>query len=177
MARPGWYHAPFHEMKEPGLYMVTAGTFSKIHHFDCDEMLAEMRNRLLSCAEEFGWQLHAWSIFSNHYHFLGLSPAEPGTLSKLVRKLHATTALAVNRSQGMLGRKVWHQYWESKIDFERSYLARLNYIHQNPVRHGLVPIAADYQWCSTRRFYETTSQSFQNTVAAFTRELSIADDF
>ena len=27
-------------------------------------------------AHEFGWQLEAWAVFSNHYHFVGHSPEE-----------------------------------------------------------------------------------------------------
>ena len=30
----------------------------------------------------------------------------------------------------------------------KSYLARLNYVHQNPVKHGLVRVANQYRWCS-----------------------------
>jgi len=28
------------------------------------------------------------------------------------------------------GRTVWFQFWDTKLTYERSYLARLNYVHQ-----------------------------------------------
>jgi putative transposase len=29
-----------------------------------------------------------------------------------------------------------YNFWETKLTFEKSYLARLNYVHQNAVKHG-----------------------------------------
>jgi hypothetical protein len=62
------------------------------------------------------------------------------------------SAHEVNRGQNEPGRKVWLQYWESQITFHRSFLARLNYVHQNGVHHGIVRRASLYQWCSAGWF-------------------------
>jgi len=172
-----WHHAPFHHVAERGLYMVTSGTVQKEHFFAGDSRLELLQTRLLECAKEFGWLLHAWTVFPNHYHFLGQSPEDPATLSQLVRTLHASTAVALNRLDGTLGRKVWFQYWDTRITFEKSYLARLNYIHQNAVRHGVVRSAADYQWSSARNFFATAPRAMQRTLSNFTQQPRVVDDF
>jgi putative transposase len=36
------------------------------------------------------------------------------------------------------GRPVWYNYWDTCVRTDQAYWTRFNYIHQNPVKHGLV---------------------------------------
>ena len=173
-----WPHAPVHRLSDAGAYMVTAGTYRKAHLL-CDRLrLTLMRDALLACANEFGWRIQAWAVMSNHYHFVGLSPADPGSLRRMIGKLHMTTAKALNRMDDTPGRKVWHQYWDSHITFQPSYLARLKYVHENPVHHGIAVEAESYEWCSAAWFARTAEPAFVGTVRSFkTDRLSVQDDF
>jgi putative transposase len=66
----------------------------------------------------------------------------------------------------------------TKLTFERSYLARLNYVHQNPVKHGLVKVANQYPWCSAAWFERTASPAAVKTIYSFkTDKLKIDDDY
>src|SRR5438876_10528519 len=77
-----WPHAPLHQLSQNGTYFVTAGTYLKHHHFCGAQRLAVLHRGLLTVAEKFGWQLEAWAVFSNHYHFVAHSPsAEDGARS------------------------------------------------------------------------------------------------
>jgi putative transposase len=147
--------------------MVTAGTYRKLHHFRTPERLSLLQEQLLSLARAHGWQLQAWAVFSNHYHFVAMAPADPGSLRILARQLHSITAREVNRLDGASGRQVWFEYWDTHLTFERSYFARLNYVLQNPVHHGLVPVASAYPWCSAQWFEQSASRAFYKTVTAF----------
>ena len=73
---------------------------------------------------------------------------------------------------------MWFNFWDTKLTYERSYLARLNYVHQNPVKHGLVAIANQYRWCSAAWFERTVSPAMVKTIYGFkTDKLNIHDDF
>jgi len=173
-----WPHAPKHWLLEPGIYMVTAGTFHKVHRLDTPERRDFFLESLFDCAAEFGWQLRAWAVLSNHYHFVAASPPDPVTLRRLLGKLHMTTAKRLNEWDGAPGRKVWFQSWDSHITFERSYLARLNYVHDNPVWHGVLDLAENYPWCSANWFARNTNPAFVATVKSFkTDTLNVPDDF
>jgi putative transposase len=173
-----WPHAPAHRMGAAGAYIVTAGTYGKVHHFRTAERLSFVQGRLLALAEEFGWQLQAWAVFSNHYHFVALVPEDASTLATVIRRLHSLGTREVNRLDGIEGRKVWYQYWDTHLTYERSYLARLNYVHQNPVRHGLVRVATAYPWCSAGWFEQRAAPSFVKTVSSFKIDrLSVPDEF
>jgi putative transposase len=89
-----------------------------------------------------------------------------------------TTAKALNEMDGTPGRKIWHQYWDSRITYQPSYLARLQYVHHNPVHHGVALNADNYEWCSAAWFARTAEPAFVRTVASFkTDRLNVRDDF
>ncbi|MDP1593683.1 MAG: transposase [Gallionella sp.] len=171
-------HAPPHWLFGQGIYMLTAGTYQKLPHWHTPERRDFMLDALFARADEFGWQLQAWAVMPNHYHFIALSPDKPGNLSRFMSKLHMTTAKQVNEWEGAPGRKVWYQYWDSLITFERSYLARLNYVHHNPAHHGLTEDAMSYRWCSAGWFYQNAPVDFVATVESCkTDKLEVMDDF
>ena len=173
-----WPHAPVHKLSQPGAFMVTAGTYLKAHHFRKSLLLDFLQSALFVEADRFGWQLQAWAVFSNHYHFVALSPVEPNNLADLLRRLHSITAREANRVNGSNDQQVWHQYWDTHLTYERSYYARLNYVHQNARRHRLVPVASSYPWCSAAWFERTASPAFVKTISGFkTGRISIHDEF
>ena len=173
-----WHHAPVHRLSTAGAYMVTAGTYNKERHFQSPERLTIVHDALLSLAEQYGWDLQAWAVLSNHYHIVSVSPSDASSLHKLIRHLHSVTAIEINRSDGTPGRKVWHSFWDTHLTYQKSYLARLNYVHNNPVKHGLVENAEQYPWCSAGWFARTAEASFYRTVTSFGADhLNVTDDF
>jgi putative transposase len=144
-----------------GTYLVTAGTYLKKHHFRTPAFLDWLQDELLSVAHEFGWELETWAVFSNHYHFVGHSPSScdvATSLSNMLAALHRRTSGPINQVENRSAQKVWYNFWDTKLTYHKSYLARLNYVHQNPVKHGLVPVANQYPWCSARWFEELLHQ-------------------
>ncbi len=177
-SRWDWPHAPAHRLGERGAYIVTAGTYEKLHFLNSPDRLDIALNLLFECATEFGWQLQAWAVLSNHYHFVALSPDDPDNLRLMLRKLHGEIARDLNAKDGTPGRHVLYQYWDTHITFQRSYLARLNYVHQNPVRHEVVRRASEYRWCSAAWFESSAKPSFVETVYRFrTGRIKVKDDF
>ncbi|MGV3617556.1 MAG: REP-associated tyrosine transposase [Fimbriimonas sp.] len=174
---PDWPHAPIHRLEEAGAFIVTAGTYNKAHTFREPERTAFLHDSLLEAADEHGWRLQAWAVFSNHYHFIGISE-RADTLPHLVRDLHTRTSKWANERDETPKRKVWFNYWETHLTFPKRYLARLNYVMQNPVRHGLVRVASDYPFCSAAWFERAASASFAKEVRAFKIDrISLSDDF
>lgn len=173
-----WPHGPAHWLFEPGLYMVTAGTYLKLPHLNSGDRLNLFLQSLFDYSAEFRWDLRAWAILANHYHFVAVSPTEANTLRKFLGKLHMRTAKQLNTWDNTPRRRVWFQYWDSHITFERSYLARLNYVHHNPVHHGIAAVAENYKWCSASWFSRNASPAFVKTVKNFKTDMvQIPDDF
>jgi len=177
-AKRDWPHAPVHRVDSRGVYIVTASTLHKEHFFAGAVMLDLLEGELLSLAKKYEWEFHAWSVFSNHYHFVARSEREQPQLREFLSHLHSNTSRELNRLHGVAGRNIWYNFWDTKLTYERSYLARLNYVHQNPVKHGLVMTANQYRWCSAGWFERTSSPAMVKTVYRFKIDkLSIADDY
>jgi putative transposase len=99
-------------------------------------------------------------------------------IKALLRRIHSLTARELNLLDNAAGRKVWHNYRETQLTYEKSYYARLHYVHDNPVRHGLVPLAENYQWCSMGWFVQRGEATFVRKVLSFkTDSVNVEDDF
>ena len=79
---------------------------------------------------------------------------------------------------GVTGRTVWFNYWDTRLTFENSYFARLNYVHQNAVKHGLVLRANQYPWCSASWFERVATKTQVKTIYSFKIDkIHIEDDY
>jgi putative transposase len=180
-SRTPWPHAPTHQLAEQGAYFVTAATYEKQHYFRGGKRLGVLHRGLMAVTREFGWRLEAWAVFSNHYHFVAHSPADQpdaGNLGAMLKQLHVKTSGWVNKLDKSPARQVWFNFWETRLTHQRSYLARLNYVHQNAVKHGLVPVACQYPWCSAAWFERTASAAIVKSIYRFkTDRISVEDSY
>ncbi|MGH9453337.1 MAG: transposase [Terriglobia bacterium] len=173
-----WPHSPIHRLTQSGAYIVTAGTYLKRPIFRGSQDLEYLCDRLLELAEKYQWNLQAWAVFPNHYHFVALSPQEAVSLTQFSKHLHSVTAIQANRWYGTPGRKVWFQYWETKLTHPQSYLARLSYVHRNAVHHQVAREPSLYPWCSAGWFERRASTSFYRRIMEMKIErVNIEDDF
>jgi putative transposase len=160
--------------------MVTVGTYRKLHHFRETQRLDVVQRGLLTVARDFAWQIEAWAIFSNHYHFIAHSPpgCDSSSLSQMLGVLHTKTARWINRLDQAPERKVWHNFYQTRLTFHRSYLARLHYVHANAVKHGLVAVASQYPWCSAAWFERSASPAMVKAIYKYKIDaIRVPDDF
>ena len=96
----------------------------------------------------------------------------------MLSRLHTESAILSNRMDGTAGRKVWFQFRDTQLTYERSWLARLRYTHENAVHHRVVARAANYPWCSAAMFERTAPAAFVETVRRIRIDrVQIYDDF
>ena len=173
-----WPHAPPHHFTPHGTYMITAATLYRKRLFNSNAKLDLLRDTALELAGSYVLILQAWAFFPNHYHLVISFENARKAHRDFVRHLHRELAIRLNRVDGTSGRRVMYEFWDTHLTFEKSWLARLNYVHQNPVKHGLVRVANQYPWCSAP-WFETNAQSgFVKSVYSFkTDRINVPDDF
>jgi putative transposase len=173
-----WPHAPVHRLAENAVYFLTAATFLKQHLFDTPAKRDLLERMLLRSALDNGWQLEAWAVFSNHYHIVARGPPDATNFGNFIHDLHGASARALNQLDGNLNRKVWFNFRDTKLTNQYSYLARLNYVHQNAVKHRLVAVANQYPWCSAAWFERVASPAQVKTIYSFKIDrVKVEDDF
>jgi putative transposase len=173
-----WPHAPVHRISKDGTFIVTAATLDHAHLFKGTDRLDYLLGELLSQLRDAGWELEAWAVFSNHYHFVAHALPGAELLSSVLRELHRSTSLHVNKLDLAHERQTWYQFWETRLSYEESYLARLSYVHQNAVKHGLVEVANQYRWCSAEWFERMGTPAQVKTVYRMKIDrVKVEDDF
>ncbi|MBL7940687.1 MAG: transposase [Flavobacteriales bacterium] len=118
--------------------------------------LAEMVQETFTHFHGERYHLHAWCVMPNHVHVL-FQPVNGWTMSKIVSSWKSYTGRRISAyvKRATLGRgepsKVWHrEYWDRYIRDHAHYVNLVAYIHENPVKAGLVARAEDWKWSSAR---------------------------
>ena len=157
---------------------MTAATLHRKRLFDSGTKLSLLRDTAFELTRDYRLGLQAWAFFSNHYHIVLSFENASAAPTDFVRHLHRELALRLNEMDGTPSRRVMYEFWDSELTFEKSWLARLNYVHHNPVHHGLVPLASEYLWCSAQWFESNARPAFVKSVYSFkTDQIRIPDDF
>ena len=88
--------------------------------------------------------LLAWVVLPDHCHVL----LNPGTceVPTIVKRFKLSFAMSFLKRQGSKSGRTWHnRYWDHIIRDERDLTRHLDYIHYNPVKHGLALSPAEYE--------------------------------
>jgi putative transposase len=96
-------------------------------------------------------QIDAWVVLPDHMHCLWTMPEGDSDFSGRWRAIKIAFSKSLpkdeKRSEAMIRRGErgirQRRYWEHWVRDERDYAAHMDYIHFNPVKHGLVQGAAD----------------------------------
>ena len=149
-----WPHAPARIAVSGGAVIVTAATYHKEHLFTGEDRLSHLQATIFEHCEALCWQLQAWAVFPNHYHFVALA-SEDADLKRLLKRIHGSSGNFVSKADATKGQMVWYRDWATPLTFEKSYLVRLAYVHRNAVHHGIVRRAEAYPFCSAKQASRT----------------------
>lgn len=131
----------------------------------CDEPIRmALRCAIETTRHELPFAIDAWVLLPDHLHCIWTLPEGdadfPGRWSKIKRR--ASLSCRDEYREGRLltrsRRKhrestLWQRrYWEHVIRDDAEMAAHLDYIHYNPVRHGLVACAGDWPWSTFHGF-------------------------
>jgi REP-associated tyrosine transposase len=113
-----------------------------------------------------GFLLFAYVLMPDHLHTIVGSELKPSKVLQFINGIVSHRVLeylkqhAYERSLEKLrhadrGRKYRYSLWDHHpnaklVPNEEIFIQKVNYIHQNPVRAGLVEQATDYRWSSAR---------------------------
>jgi len=106
--------------------------------------------RLAHYQSRFRFRLYAYCLMANHVH-LALE-AGPVSLSRVVLALHGSYAQAFNQRHQRVGHLFQGRYKALLVPKTSYLLALVRYIHENPVKAGIVCEPRLYRW-SSDRFY------------------------
>ena len=98
-------------------------------------------------------KLISYSIMSNHAHIL-IYTETIEEVSTVMRKINTAYAGYYNKNEDRVGYVFANRYYSQPIMNESHLFTCIQYIHQNPVKAGLVNLPSEYKFSSFRDFYE-----------------------
>jgi REP element-mobilizing transposase RayT len=100
--------------------------------------------------------LYGYVVMPDHWHAL-MWTTYPLSISRVVQDIKWMAASALNRSRQASG-SIWqHQFWDRFVRNGHEFHERLEYMHLNPVRRGLVARPEAWRWSSYNNFAVDTA--------------------
>ena len=91
--------------------------------------------------------LTAWVFLPNHWRAI-LFPPYPLTISEAMKSVKLTSTNALGRLRGEAGELGQPRFFDHALRTVHDYWEKVEYIHLNPVRRGLVVKTEDWIWSS-----------------------------
>jgi putative transposase len=117
-----------------------------------------LREAVRGVRRQLPFRIDAWVVLPDHMHCLWTLPEGDSDFPERWRGIKAAFSRTVPdpRRSAVKSRKgergIWQRgYWEHTIRDDGDYAAHMDYIHFNPVKHGLVESPGDWLYSSLRR--------------------------
>lgn len=152
---------------EPKLFFVTTTILNHERLFTGSELCDQVEGMLFRVAKNTKTTLMAHCLMPSHIHLIaGHNDGGPG-ISKFMQSLKSLVSHMLFKER--------HGIWMPRFDdvilaSEHVFLTKLNYIHENPVRAGLVAKAEDWKWSSVRFWYHDEPSEWLSKDTAWIRD-------
>jgi putative transposase len=153
------WHAPPHPDASGEYRIVTAACFEHQPILNSDDRLNWFSNELQTTLKTLGTPCAAWCVLPNHYHVL-VRIIDIREFTEGLGKLHGRTSYEMNREDTARGRQVWYRCADRCMRSERHFYASVNYIHNNPVKHGYVSRWQDWPYSSVHGYFEARGRDW-----------------
>ena len=101
-------------------------------------------------ATDEGFTIYAYCLMNNHVHIL--LTGEHESLGRLVKRINTSYVYYFNQKWDRVGHLFHDRYKSQPVETDAHLLAAVRYIHNNPVKAGMVNSPLEYQWSSYRNY-------------------------
>jgi putative transposase len=103
--------------------------------------------------EDSPFEILAWVVLPDHFHWV--INAGKNNPSLLVRRIKLSFSLSYRKRYGWRQGRVWqYRFWNHQILSQKDLNNHIDYIHRNPVKHGLAKEPFGYKYSSFSDFYK-----------------------
>ena len=134
------------EKSSTGIYHVMLRGINHQIIFEDDEDCQNYLETLKTYQDKSGYIIYAYCLMSNHIHLLVKEETEE--LSNAFKRIGASYVYWYNWKYGRRGHLFQDRFKSEAVENDSYLLTVIRYIHQNPLKAGIVKDIADYRWCS-----------------------------
>lgn len=133
-----------------GIYHIVIRGINRQNIFEEEEDSERFLATLKTAQEKSGYKLYAYCLMGNHIHLL--IKEENEDLGITMRRIGASYVYWYNRKYDRHGHLFQGRYKSEVVEDDKYFLTVLRYIHQNPLKAGLVSDIEEYKWSSYREY-------------------------
>jgi putative transposase len=134
-----------------GTFFFTLVTYKRRPLFSADDMVSRLRQVFGDVKNKRPFDTRAIVILPDHIHCIWTLP--PGDSDYSTRWRLIKTAFSYTITSDPKNNRVWQlRFWEHFIRDELDLQRHIDYIHFNPVKHGLVLSPKDWPYSSFHRY-------------------------
>jgi putative transposase len=133
-----------------GYYFFTLVTYQRCPIFSNPEKVEQLKIAINKVKKKYPFSLNAIVILPDHLHCLWKLPEKDNNFSMRWRLIKRYFSMEMDTSVNHRKEKeVWQRrFWEHAIRDVNDWQKHMDYIHYNPVKHGLVRMPSDWQHSS-----------------------------
>lgn len=140
------------EKSETGIYHVMLRGIDKRDIFLDDEDKKTFLSHLFKAKELGDFQIYAYCLMDNHVHLLIKEGEE---LGKSIKRITVGYVQKHNLKYGRTGHLFQNRYKSQVVENDNYVVSLARYIHQNPIKAGLVKNIDTYPWSSFKDYLTT----------------------
>ena len=142
-----------------GTYFFTVNLLQRHNNDLLIRKIDTLRQTVKSVKQRHPFIIHAWVVLPNHLHCVIELPTGDTDFplrwrliklefSKQMPYMERRSEVRLKRGE----RGIWQRrFWEHLIRNEADYRAHIDYVHINPLKHGLVPRVRDWPYSTFHR--------------------------
>jgi putative transposase len=138
------------QKSESGIYHIIMRGINRQTIFNEDEDYHRFLQTLKYYKEQSEYQIFAYCIMNNHIHLLLKPGLEP--LEQIMRRICGKFVYWYNQKYERVGYLFQDRFKSEPVEDDSYFLTALRYIHQNPLKAGLVDDIEQYPWSSYRAY-------------------------
>ncbi|OAI19845.1 transposase [Methylomonas koyamae] len=153
----------YRRIYHPGAcYFFTLVTHRRYPWFAEPEALEQLRKAIRQEKARRAFAINAFVVMPDHLHAVWTLPDGDSDYSIRWRNIKRAFTASIADSQRPVvsasrqhknEQGIWQRrFWEHKIRDERDFIQHIDYIHYNPVKHGLVARPVDWPFSSLHRY-------------------------
>ena len=151
-------------LTEGATFFFTVNTYRRRKLLTHAEVRMALRHAINGVREQLPFTIDAWVLLPDHLHTIWTLPRDDAAYGKRwgIIKAYVSRGCAhlakgdVTRGMSRIKRReidFWQRrFWEHQIRDDSDYERHVDYIHYNPVRHGLVARAAQWPYSTFHRY-------------------------
>ena len=132
---------------QSGVYHILFRGVNQQNIFEEDADFGKLKETIEKVKQDLDFEIYAYCFMSNHVHIV-MKEKELGDISLIMKRILTKYARWYNIKYNRSGALIANRYKSVPVEIDEYFLQLIRYVHQNPIKAGIVERIEDYRYSS-----------------------------